>query len=180
MVNMPFFEDAILISKRYSFFSKVGLHLSLDEGVPLTESMKNNPHFCKSGFFQNNCFMNLKSKFYLSSFDRQCVEDEIQAQMQRYISSGFTLMHLDSHHHIHINFSVIRIIKCLGTKYGFKSIRIAIESETDSFPKKIYKIIMNKYLSKSFSTKKVCVPFSLTMSRKKKKRSIEINASRHN
>lgn len=33
------------------FLDKVGIHLVLDEGVPLTETIKRNPHFCKDGRF---------------------------------------------------------------------------------------------------------------------------------
>ena len=149
MVNMPSFEDAILISKNNNFFDKVGLHLTLDEGEALSQSMRSNPHFCVNGkFIKSN--INGVRKIALNRHDRECLESEIEAQMKRYKEAGFTLMHIDSHHHVHTNYSVMRIVKKLSKKYGFVSCRASALLPSDSFGKRIYRYLFNKWISKSF------------------------------
>lgn len=40
MVNMPFCADAVRKARQYGFDDKVGLHLNLVQGTPLTEPIK--------------------------------------------------------------------------------------------------------------------------------------------
>jgi hypothetical protein len=152
MTNMPQFEEAIAISKADGFFDKVGLHINLDEGEPLTAQMKANPHFVRNGRFIKGNFAKQIRKFYISSYDAECVYHEVEAQMLCYINAGFPLMHLDSHHHVHINWSVMRIVKKLGVKYGFKSARVAALMATDSWFKLRYKRAINKYIKTAFKS----------------------------
>lgn len=151
MTNMPAYEEAVALSKEYNFFDKVGLHVNLDEGIPITNEMKCNFHFCKNDRFIKGSIKGLK-KFYLNRYDRKCVEKKVEAQMAHYICSGFPLLHLDSHHHIHTNYSILRIILKIAKKHQFRTIRICAFHSSDSFFKKLYKRILNSYVRLYFST----------------------------
>lgn len=153
MANMPAYDEAVEISKKYNFYNKIGLHITLDEGEPLSNKIKNNPHFCKDGFFIKNCIHGIM-KIHINKYDRECIEEEVEAQMKKYVDSGFPLMHIDSHHHIHINISVMRVVKRVAKKYGFRSVRISPLRPSDSFLKRLYKLALNKYIQSSFITTK--------------------------
>ena len=152
MTNMPFFEEAIEISRNEGFFDKVGLHINLDDGEPLTNEMKANHHFCKDGRFIDRIFLKPKYRYILSPKDLRCIYIEVKAQMQKYIDAGFPLKHFDSHHFVHNNISLIFVISHIGKKLGFKSARIMEISIYDSLMKKIYKEVLNTFLSNSFET----------------------------
>lgn len=152
MVNMPYFNDAIEISKQEGFFDKVGLHLNLDDGEPLTDEMKANSHFCEDGYFRDRIFLNPKYRFYLNSYDQKCVSCEINAQMKRYLEAGFTLRHFDSHHFVHNNLSVIFLAIKNGRELGFKSARLMERTSSDSVIKSIYKRLLNNQLRRVFNT----------------------------
>ena len=149
MVNMPSFEEGILISKNNKFFDKVGLHLTLDDGEPLTQSMRSNSHFCQNGKFIKSNIKGIR-KIVLSRRDRKCLECEVEAQMKRYIDAGFELMHIDSHHHVHTNYSVMRIVKKVSKKYGFVSCRASALLPSDGMGRRLYRWLFNKWISKSF------------------------------
>lgn len=152
MANMPFFNEAIEVSRKEGFFDRVGLHINLDDGEPLTDEMKKNHHFCKNGRFIDRVFLNPKYRFVLSLKDMKCIYAEVRAQMKKYIDAGFNLKHFDSHHFVHNNLSLIFIISRVGKEFGFKSARIMEMSKYDSVFKKFYKRSLNFYLSRNFET----------------------------
>jgi len=126
MVNMPFATQAVELAKEKGFFDKVGLHINLTDGMPLSEKIRNNPLICdKNGRF-HAAFA--KSKKYRLYMDEQSVNqfmEEIEEQIKRYEEYGLTLWHIDSHHHVHTNYPVFRALKKLSRKYHFSSIRIS-------------------------------------------------------
>ena len=161
MVNMPSFNDALLVSEENGFKGKVGLHLNLDEGVPLSAKIKNNPHFCKDGLFISGCFRSTVRKFFLSQYDRVCLEDEIGLQMKTYCNAGFTLMHIDSHHLVHTSSPAIVSIVCrLAKKYGFVSMRTVAVYPHDNFIRRIAKKYVKKKVLSSFMTTVNFAPLS--------------------
>lgn len=152
MVNMPYFDEAVELSKKYGFFDKVGLHLNLDEGLPLSEKMRENKHFCRDGIFIDGIFNNSSKKIWIEDHDMLCVKSEIEAQMRKYVDVGFTLFHIDSHRFVHNNISVLIPTIKLAKKYGFVSMRIMELSINDSVIKRIYKVLLNRVIKLNFST----------------------------
>jgi chitin disaccharide deacetylase len=155
LVNMPGIEEGICVAREENFIDKVGLHLNLTEGFPLTERMKQNKHFVHSdGTFNGSLIDIAKYRFIISRKDKLCIKDEVDAQMKKYINSGFSLMHIDSHHHIHNSISLVFIIIKLARKNGFKSMRICrnIVGKNKSFLKMLYKIAINFFIAGSFKT----------------------------
>lgn len=152
MANMPYFDEAVELSKKNGFFDKVGLHLNLDEGQPLTQEMTRNNHFCYEEVFIEGTFNKSTKKIWLGGDDLACVKCEIDAQMRKYADAGFPLFHIDSHRFVHNNISVLRPTIELAKKYGFKSMRIMELNVHDGMIKRIYKILLNRYIKLNFYT----------------------------
>lgn len=125
MVNMPAADAAVLLAKENGFFEHVGLHLNLTEGRPLTKEIQNNPLICdEKGNFHAGFQKTMKYRLYMDELTISQIRTELEAQLEKYCSYGLTLMHVDSHHHVHTNYPVLRALKPLAAKYGFSSIRL--------------------------------------------------------
>jgi len=152
MTTAPFFDQAVELSKVHGFFDKVGLHLNLDEGMPLSEEMRKNPHFCIDGNYRERVFLAPKYRYVLNKHDKLSVKQEIVAQMTKYLEAGFTLKHFDSHHFVHNNLSIIFIACRAGKDLGFVSTRLMEIRSSDFFFRTLYKKSINRYLKSVFTT----------------------------
>lgn len=145
MVNMPFVDEALTLAKENNYFSKIGLHLNLVEGKPLTEGIKNT-WLCDNGLFNGKISKNkYKTSLITDRTVLKCIEEEIDAQMKKFIAMGLPLHHLDSHQHSHIKPSIFPIIYKLAKTNHFYSIRLAslISSDNPKLGTKVYKEIIN-------------------------------------
>lgn len=125
MVNMPYADDAMKLAKEQGLMERVGIHLNLTAGKPLTESISKNPLFCnEQGEFHAGFHRSMKSRLWMSPNDVQQIREELEAQIQKYLSYGCTLKHVDSHHHVHTDLPVLKALEPLLKKYEFCSIRI--------------------------------------------------------
>ncbi len=148
MVNMPWADDAVEMAKEYGFFEAVGLHLNLTSGYPLTKRIRKEPRFCRkdgsfNAFFQTHTLTRLA----ISSREAQAVREEAEAQIRKYFSYGLPEKHLDSHHHVHTDRSVIGVLMPLMLKYGFRSVRLTRNLYLKMNPlKRVYKAAFNRKL----------------------------------
>lgn len=145
MVNMPYADEAAEIAKKNGFYDKVGIHINLVQGQPLTEKIKKTSLCNDSGEF-NNALMKGTKRFVLTSEEKKAVAIEIQAQIERYLNYGFPLKHIDSHRHAHTNMSVLKILIPIAKNNGFKSMRLSrnlLSKNKASVLKKIYKKRVN-------------------------------------
>ena len=145
MINMPCAKEACEISKEQGFMDRVGLHINLTEGSPLTDGIKEEALICDEDGSFNALFMqSLKHRLYMPLSCREHIKEEIRAQIDRYHEMGFSLDHLDSHHHVHTNAPILKVLRQLSKEYDFRSIRISrnLYQETHLF-NDIYKYIYN-------------------------------------
>ena len=100
LVNLEGFDDACIIAEKYNIKKRIGLHINLTEGIPLTEEMRRCCLFCDSegrySFKKNE-----KRIWWLDSEDRKAVCGEIDAQIKKCRSAGIEISHADSHNHMH-------------------------------------------------------------------------------
>lgn len=145
MVNMPDVDRAKRIAVEKSFFNNVGLHLNLTEGTPLTEDIKKEPLFCDptTGEFNKSFTKNTFAKFHLNKRCYLAVKKEVSAQIERFLSLGFTSNHLDSHHHIHKYLPILKAIIEVVEDKSWKSIRIA-----DNVQSKGFALCYNNFVNK--------------------------------
>lgn len=142
MVNMPCFEEAKQMALAGGYVDKIGLHLNLTEGVPLTEGIKQTA-FCRNGLFDNSFFSHTKNRFFLNSTLKKCLRKEIEAQISKFLDNGFSLMHLDSHRHSHNNIAVLKVLIPILQKHGFKTVRICRNIPKQNKLKSLYKSFVN-------------------------------------
>lgn len=153
MVNMPACEDAVRMAVEHGYIDKVGIHLNLTEGVPLTNPIKNLPNFCDgSGRFNKKFHLSTLKRFFLSSREKFAVEMELSAQFERFLGYGGVMRRIDSHHHVHTNWAIYRLILPLARKYGFTAMRISADMHKVRFDKEIYKRLFNADVRRSFAT----------------------------
>ena len=151
MVNMPYFTQAVEMIRSEGFLNHMGLHLNLTEGPAMTPAMRSCRFFCDNdGYFTGAFHRTVKYRFFLPHSLQPIVQGEIEAQVERFVSSGSTFLHLDSHHHVHTDYSIARIALPIVNANGFSSIRLSRNWGDDmSWLKRIYKKALNDYLRSS-------------------------------
>lgn len=154
MVNMPYMEEAVKLSISNGFCDKVGLHLNLVEGKPLTEGICDTVFCDKNGFFISDTMKNPKYRMWLDKKTRECVCSEIEAQIVTFLNLGIGIKHVDSHQHAHVNPSILRELLPLLERYGFEDVRLSrnIPAKAISGLKKMLKGLTNKKII-SFNNK---------------------------
>ena len=145
MANMPAAKEAMELAKEHGFSDRVGIHINLTAGVPLTESMKKDPVMCNSkGEFSSEFARNLRMRFFLPKATEENVECELRAQLNRYGQLGGTLWHIDSHHHVHTDPSVWRVLKKVMKDYPVTSVRLSRNMYSGgNLLMRIYKALFN-------------------------------------
>ncbi len=151
MVNMPFADEAVEMAEKCGFAEAVGLHLNLTSGYPLTEDIRREPRFCrKNGSFNAYFQKHLMSRLVISPREKKAVAREIEAQIRKYYSYGLPEKHLDSHHHVHTDASVIDLLLPLIKRYSFRSVRLSRNLFLKMNPlKRVYKSAYNGKLKRS-------------------------------
>jgi chitin disaccharide deacetylase len=120
MANMPGFEEACELARRYRLSGKIGVHLNLTEGRPLTEPIQRLPRFCD----EQGLFRPRRTLFRLSKEEKRAVEAEFAAQIQACIERGVHPTHLDSHQHVHTEWPIGEVAIRVAHRYGIGAIRL--------------------------------------------------------
>ena len=157
MVNMPGFGEAVGLAKKYGFFDKVGLHLNLFEGMPLTDEIREtflvNPNSGEMTSYRIFHELHTIYKFHIDSKTRTAITKEATAQMKKYASIGFSEMHLDSHGHSHTIWSFYKCIEASAIKMGFKTQRLSLNfGRGRRLPVKVYKDLYNQSVKRHFAS----------------------------
>ena len=120
MANEPYFEKAVTLAKEKGFINRIGIHLNLTDGDPLTEDIKQ----CRS-FVANGRYHHKNNRIKpLSQFEKDAVYKELTAQVEKIQSAGITITHADSHHHIHTAVFVAPIAARVCKEHGINKIRL--------------------------------------------------------
>ncbi len=122
IVNLRGFQDACRLAQAHRLQDRIGLHLNLTEGTPLTEGIRRTP-LCADGRFVPVT----RYRYYnvLSARTRRAVADETAAQIAAARGAGISLTHLDSHNDIHTAPSVAGVVTEVAKAHGIPRIRLA-------------------------------------------------------
>lgn len=138
MVTMSGFDEAVQWYKAQSPEPKLGIHLDLDGGKPVSDAFRE-AYGDKKLFYPGGRLS--ADKHYLT-----ILEQELDAQIRKLISAGISLHHIDSHHHKHTNWPVAKIVVKLAKKYGDVRIRVAGNVLYPSaLHKQVYRSLLNRY-----------------------------------
>lgn len=125
MVNMPYAAEAVELARRHGFMDRIGLHVNLTEGLPLTGKIRAFGDLCgPDGAFRGWPIRDIKKQFIpFGPKKRRAIQEEVTAQFERFLSFGFEPGHFDSHHYVHCNFNLIPIVFPIARRFGFKTAR---------------------------------------------------------
>lgn len=131
MANGGYFGEAVKLAKERGFFDKIGIHLNITEGKPLTEDIKKLPDFVTDGNF-NKQYDRARD---LSPFECEAIYKELKAQVEKIENAGIIITRADSHHYVH-NFPYIApIAEKVCKEHGITKLRLMRNwgkmSETD-------------------------------------------------
>lgn len=140
MANAPAFEHACKLAKRQGFADKVGIHLNLTEGAPLSDDIKRSRIFCDDkGLFSFQRFRH----YWLPSNELTLLSREISLQIMRCRTHGLQLTHADSHHHVHTELFISLTVAKTLKKFGIPYLRLTDNVRRASFLRRAYKSNLN-------------------------------------
>ncbi|MGH9409013.1 MAG: ChbG/HpnK family deacetylase [Vicinamibacterales bacterium] len=123
LANMPHAAEACELARRSAAHERIGLHLNLSQGVPMSEPMRASSTFCRDGVFLP------VEKFpryrFLSTADRDAVSQELRAQLGVMKRLGIKPSHLDSHNDVHLAPSIARLVVDVARAEGVPRVRIS-------------------------------------------------------
>ena len=91
----------------------------------------------------------MKTRFFLPKTTARNIENELMAQMERYAELGGTLWHIDSHHHVHTDPSVWRILKKIFRNRSVSSVRLGRNMyRGGGLLGHIYKLMLNRSIKR--------------------------------
>jgi hopanoid biosynthesis associated protein HpnK len=131
MVGERFSRDAVERARQHPSL-KVGLHLTLVEGHPISDprqipdlvdaSGSFPVHLARSGF-----------RFFLQPGIRRQLETEIRAQFEAYHRTGLALDHANAHNHMHLHPTLLHLMLKVGKDYGLTAVRLPNEPPVRSW-----------------------------------------------
>lgn len=132
MANGAYFEEAVILAKENGFSDRVGVHLNLTEGKPLTTAIRALPLFVLDGCFRKSY---LRDPRPLTPLEQELIYAELSAQIGRLISAGLTPTHADSHHYVHTLSYIAPIVAAVCRDHGIDRVRLNRTLETPSHPR---------------------------------------------
>jgi hopanoid biosynthesis associated protein HpnK len=125
MVGAPAAADAVERARRMPSL-KVGLHIVLTDGYPVSPVSRLPNLVDKSGRFRSD--MGTASiRIFVDPMVRRQVANEIAAQFEAFLATGLRLDHVDCHKHWHLHPTIAGLILDIGQRYGMTALRIPSE-----------------------------------------------------
>lgn len=111
MVNMPAFEESMSLALA-SGINEMGIHLNITCGKPLLPANEVKSIVDNNGLFYRG------AKKIPQNFDINEIEKELRAQINKFISTGVKLNHMDGHHHFFVhNDAIYNLVLSLAKEY---------------------------------------------------------------
>lgn len=125
MVGGPAAADAIERARALPDL-RVGLHVVLVDGEPVTNAAHIPGLVDRSGRFRNDLARYGAETVLSPSMQRQ-IAREIAAQFEAYRATGLPLDHVNAHRHFHLHPAVAASVMNIGRRYGMRGLRVPVE-----------------------------------------------------
>jgi hopanoid biosynthesis associated protein HpnK len=125
MVGAPAAAGAVKRALRLPSL-RVGLHLVLVDGRPVSSPTRVPDLVDRAGNFHNGMFA-ASVRIFLDPRVRRQVAAEIAAQFDAFAATGLRLDHVDCHRHWHLHPTVAGLVLEAGRRYGVTAVRIPNE-----------------------------------------------------
>ena len=119
LANGPRVKEAASRARCFSGAS-FGVHLNLTEFEPLTSGLSRHLSTIRALWRGNRMTLPAVEPVILGA-----VYEEWCCQIERLFSLGFSVSHMDSHHHIHTVPSLFPALKAVQRKFGIRKVRIS-------------------------------------------------------
>jgi predicted glycoside hydrolase/deacetylase ChbG (UPF0249 family) len=116
------FDRACALVHDRGIGNRIGVHLSLSEGTPLTDGVRQTAFCDAEGRFQR---LPGSGRLMRLGAHRDVVARELHAQAVRILDSGLMLAHVDSHHHVHIQPAISLLVVRIARELGVPRVRLA-------------------------------------------------------
>lgn len=126
MANGEAFEEALELARGNPALG-IGCHLALVGGRPVAPARDVASLIERDGTLPPT-LTRLLTKLAGRSVLDEHIAAELRAQVQRVVSAGITLSHLDSHKHSHTHPRVMKALGQVAAEFGIKSVRNPFES----------------------------------------------------
>jgi hypothetical protein len=145
MANMPGIGEAADLVRSERLAGRVGVHLNLTQGEPLTARIRGEATLCGA---DGRFHARPRQLFRLTPDERRAVADELRAQVLACRKLGFEPSHLDSHHHVHTSWDTGTIVIAIATELGVRMIRPAHNAgHLISVRHRMYSAVFNRRLA---------------------------------
>lgn len=144
MATGEYFDEAVELAKEQEFIDRIGIHLNLTEGEPLTQDIKSCPRFVTDGRFNKQYSRTMP----LTADEKAAIYKEFTAQVEKIQQAGIKITHADSHHHIHTGIFVAPIAVRVCQEHGINKIRLHRNLGQISVLKRFVKKRYNSWLQK--------------------------------
>ena len=122
IANLPFHAESVSKLKAV-FGSRIGVHLNLTKGVPITRR-------ATTLVDENNQFFKKKNAWrraLMHQYELKEIEEEFAAQISRLRELGITPDHLDGNNHFHVFPRIAEVVARLARDFDIKKIRMPLE-----------------------------------------------------
>ena len=121
MANMPAFDEACELIEKHGLQARIGVHLNLSRGKPLTSAIRQVGWLCgPNGDFRPH----RRHRLWLAPAERRAIADELTAQIRACQARGLALTHLDTHQHYHYIWPLCSLLLRLAGHFHVPAIRI--------------------------------------------------------
>jgi chitin disaccharide deacetylase len=121
LINRPGFNEACESAHENKVLDRIGLHLNLTQGKPLTEPIKKHPKFYSEG----RMYRSFKGHL-LNSEESRVVYKEFQAQLDKCKRGGINPTHIDSHHGFHNYWDIGKVVIELALRNKIPAVRLRV------------------------------------------------------
>lgn len=127
MCGAPAFDHAVSLLKANPQLG-VGAHLTLVGSVAPVLPAREVPSLVdENGLFFSD-YTEFIKRFYLGQVNKQEIQNELLAQMQKAVAAGVKFTHVDSHQHLHVLPGIVPIVIDLCKKFNISAIRLPQEA----------------------------------------------------
>ncbi|AMR34044.1 hypothetical protein A0256_22650 [Mucilaginibacter sp. PAMC 26640] len=138
LTNTPGFDEAVQMIKQHVYIKNIGVHINFAEGKPLTP--------VHAGLLTANGNWNLKvtgkAGIILSKSQKVDLKNELFAQINKALSQGVAINHIDSHYHLHTLPGLFNIFLDAAKYFNLK-LRLAQTYREKSYLKFWYRMYIN-------------------------------------
>ena len=126
MPSAPCWQEAVRLAKDNPRLG-IGVHLTLVGGVPsVLPKEKVSSLLDDDGFFLPD-YVAFAKRYYSGAVRRSELEAELRAQLERALSCGVNITHIDSHQHTHVLPGINSLVLKLSNEYNIIRVRIPKE-----------------------------------------------------